>query len=67
MSEFEVRRSCETLASELTDRKLQRSDTINVDAIGAQLDALERGAGKTYFEFVLEIIGDHRNIMLVAA
>ena len=47
--------------------KLQRPDMFNVDVIGGQLDALERGTGKTYFEIVLEIIGDHHNIALVAA
>ncbi len=47
--------------------KLKRPDTFNVHMIAGQLDALERGAGQTYFDIVLEIIGDHPNIELVAA
>ena len=47
--------------------KLQRPNLFNTDVIGGQLDALERGTGQTYFEIVLEIIGDHPNIALVAA
>lgn len=47
--------------------KLARPDVFNVDLIGRELDALERGVGKTYFETVLEIIGDHPNITLVPA
>lgn len=47
--------------------KLDRPDTFNVSVIGRQLSALERGDEKTYFEIVLEIIGDHDNIALVAA
>ncbi|MES3152028.1 barstar family protein [Sphingomonas faeni] len=50
----------------LTD-KLQRPDVFNVVAIDRQLDALDHGTGQTYFEIVLEIIGDHRNIELVMA
>jgi hypothetical protein len=46
--------------------KLHRPGRFNVDIIGRQLDALQRGAGQTYFEIVLEIIGDHQNIELVA-
>lgn len=41
--------------------------TFNTDVIRNQLDALERGDGQTYFDIILEIIGDHRNIMLVPA
>lgn len=47
--------------------KLRRPDLFNVDVIGGQLDALERGTGTTYFDIVLEIIGNHRNIVLVPA
>lgn len=47
--------------------KLERPDTFNAQTIAGQLDALERGAGQTYFDIVLEIIGDHPNIELVAA
>ncbi len=48
-------------------RKLQRPAGFDVDAIGRQLDALDRGTGQTYFEIVVEIISDHRNIELVLA
>lgn len=47
--------------------KLKRPGTFNVDMIAGQLDALEQGAGQTYFDTILEIIGDHPNIELVAA
>ncbi len=47
--------------------KLQRPGTFNIDMIARQLDALERGAGQTYFDIVFEIIGDHPNIEFVAA
>ena len=47
--------------------KLKRPELFNAGVIRGQLDALERGTGKTYFETVLEIIGDHHNIVLVAA
>ncbi len=47
--------------------KMQRPDIFNVGVIGRQLDALRHGTGQTYFEIVLEIIGDHRNIELVPA
>ena len=46
-------------------RKLQQPTQFNAEVIGRQLDALDRGTGQTYFEIVLEIIGDHRNIELV--
>ncbi|RKE50635.1 barstar (barnase inhibitor) [Sphingomonas sp. PP-CE-1A-559] len=48
-------------------RKLQRPAGFDVDAIGRQLDALDRGTGQTYFEIIVEIISDHRNIELVFA
>ena len=48
-------------------RKLQRPAGFDVAAIGRQLDALNRGTGQTYFEIVVEIISDHRNIELVMA
>ncbi|KQN06131.1 ribonuclease inhibitor [Sphingomonas sp. Leaf230] len=48
-------------------RKLQRPAGFDVNVIGRQLDALDRGTGQTYFEIVVEIISDHRNIELVLA
>lgn len=47
--------------------KMQRPDIFNVTVIGRQLDALRHGTGQTYFEIVLGIIADHRNIELVPA
>lgn len=47
--------------------KLEQPGVFNVELIGRQLDALERGMGKTYFDTVLEIIADHPNITLVPA
>ena len=39
----------------------------NASLVTAQLDALEQGCGKTYFDIVLTIIGDHPNLELVRA
>lgn len=47
--------------------KLERPDVYNAELIGRQLDALERGIGRTYFETVLDIIADHPAITLVPA
>lgn len=47
--------------------KLEMPGMFDGDAIRGNLDALERGNGKTYFDIVLEIIGDHHNILLVPA
>lgn len=46
-------------------QKLQYPDIFNVSVIKRQLDELENGTGKTYFEIILEIISDHKNIELV--
>ena len=45
--------------------KLLRPDVFNTTLIEQQIEALDRGVGQTYFEIVLEIIGDHPNIELV--
>lgn len=47
--------------------KLERPETFNVARISNDLDALECGAGATFFEIVLEIFADHPNITLVRA
>lgn len=47
--------------------KLQRPGLFDGVAIRRQLDALDHGHGKTYFEIVLEILADHPNITLVPA
>lgn len=44
--------------------KLQQPGTFNVDAIGQQLEALQRGEGQSYFEIVMEIFAGHPNITL---
>jgi RNAse (barnase) inhibitor barstar len=56
----------ETTRAFLT-KKLQRPGRFNVDVISQQLNALQCGTGQTYFDIVLEIIGNHQNIELVAA
>lgn len=47
--------------------KLERPGLFDKKLIGEQLAALEHGTGQTYFEIVLEIISEHRNIDLVMA
>lgn len=39
--------------------KLRDPSRFRSEAIGSQLAALERGEGQTYFDIVIEIIGDH--------
>ncbi|BCA62282.1 hypothetical protein HMP09_1516 [Sphingomonas sp. HMP9] len=60
-----------TLGAEATRaflvEKLRRPDVFNMDLIEGQLEALDGGTGQTYFEIILQIIGDHPNIALVAA
>lgn len=46
-------------------QKLNHPDIFNVSVIKRKLDELENGTGKTYFEIILEIISDHKNIELV--
>jgi RNAse (barnase) inhibitor barstar len=45
--------------------KLQRPEIYDAVLIRRQLDALERGTGKSYFDIVLEIIASHPRIKLV--
>jgi RNAse (barnase) inhibitor barstar len=47
--------------------KLQRPDLFDTARISRQLAELEQGTGQTYFDIILEIIADHRNIELVSA
>lgn len=47
--------------------KLDRPDLFNAERIGRQLDAVECGAGPTYFDTVLQILADDPNIDLIAA
>ncbi len=46
--------------------KLQNT-AFDAARITAQLDALEKGSGETYFDTILTIIADHPNIHLVRA
>jgi RNAse (barnase) inhibitor barstar len=46
--------------------KLNYPSTFNVDFVREKLTELENGTGKTYFEIILEIIGEHPNIELIA-
>lgn len=47
--------------------KLERPDVYDAERIGHQILALDRGAGQTYFDIILEIITGHPNIHLVSA
>ncbi|EED40337.1 hypothetical protein SSKA14_3357 [Stenotrophomonas sp. SKA14] len=47
--------------------KLDTPGTFNAQAIARQLQALQRGEGKTYFEIVMDIFASHRQITLVPA
>ncbi|MDH6308934.1 RNAse (barnase) inhibitor barstar [Dysgonomonas sp. PFB1-18] len=59
----------EDLGLELTKtyylNKLQSPSIFNIELIKENLAELENGTGKTYFEIILEIIGEHPNIKLV--
>ncbi|SFN81738.1 hypothetical protein SAMN05428984_0947 [Sphingomonas sp. OK281] len=47
--------------------KLRHPEIYDIAAIGRQLDALENGDGRTYFETVVAIVGDHDHVTLVGA
>ena len=47
--------------------KLLQPEVFNAHLILNQLSELDGGAGKTYFEIIIEIIADHPNIELVPA
>jgi len=48
-------------------QKLKHPEVFNTEFIQETIADLEAGKGKTYFEIVEEIIGDHPNIELVKA
>lgn len=48
-------------------QKLRQPGRFNIAPLRAQLDALERGEGQTYFDIVLEIIAAHPTLQLVRA
>ena len=45
--------------------KLKSPSVFNTDFIQEKLSELEKGIGKTYFEIILEIIEEHKNIRLI--
>ncbi|NDV79524.1 barstar family protein [Dysgonomonas sp. 511] len=65
-TDFEKNR--EDLGLELTkayyQEKLKSPDKFNSDFVQHKQTELEEGTGKTYFEIILEIIGEHQNIDL---
>ena len=67
----DINRSREALGLEATrawlEDKLRQPGTFNAEAIGRQLDALQRGDGQTYFDIVMDIFASHPNINLQRA
>jgi len=47
--------------------KLKHPEIFNSQYIQQKLDELQLGAGQTYFEILLEIISEHKNISLTLA
>jgi hypothetical protein len=45
--------------------KLAAPERFNAAAIRAQLEALEQGAGETYFEIVLSVFAEHPRFRIV--
>lgn len=48
-------------------KKLRHPETFSAERFGPLLDAVEAGAGPTYFDIVLEVFADHPDIELVLA
>ncbi|WP_029905036.1 barstar family protein [Prevotella sp. 10(H)] len=46
--------------------KLHFPSIFNTDFVKEKLNKLNNGTGKTYFDIILEIINNHKNIRLVA-
>ena len=46
-------------------QKLEYPEDYNSDIIQKKLDELNSGQGQTYFDIILEIINEHKNIELV--
>ena len=47
--------------------KLRHPTRFNHEMIHSQIDALERGDGKTYFDLVIEVFQDHPEIRLISS
>lgn len=66
---LKAERSRKALGFDTTRRyyqdKLAQPERVNRAYFQRQLDALENGCGKTYFETLLEIVAEHSNITLV--
>jgi len=45
--------------------KLKYPSTFNTSFVKDKLAELENGTGQTYFDIILEIIGEHKNIKLI--
>ncbi len=65
--EFEKNRN--DLGVELTKNyyrnKLKSTSPFNIEFVQQKLAELEKGTGKTYFDMILEIIGEHPNIKVI--
>lgn len=46
-------------------KKLESPTVFNADFVRKKLEELENNGGQTYFEIILEIIGEHPNIKLI--
>lgn len=51
---------------EFYQEKLKQPKVFSTKIIQQKINELEAGAGLTYFEMILEIIADHKNIKLIA-
>ncbi|MBL7707077.1 MAG: hypothetical protein JNM21_16130 [Taibaiella sp.] len=49
------------------EQKLDQSQHYNIKWVRERLAELRKGTGKTYFEIILEIIAEHKNIRLIPA
>lgn len=50
---------------EFYQEKLKQSKVFSTKIIQQNISALESGAGLTYFEMILQMIAEHKNIMLI--
>ncbi|SDG44815.1 ribonuclease inhibitor [Epilithonimonas hungarica] len=53
------------LTKEFYDNKIRQGKPFNVKLIQQKLDDLIDGKGQTLFEILIEIIGSHKNIILI--
>lgn len=49
------------------EQKLDQSQHYNIKWVRERLAELRKGTGRTYFEIILEIIAEHKNIRLIPA